>query len=150
MGHSVEVVETYLRLALKAQSQCRATLETLAVIKNPQPVAFVHQANIAHGPQQVNNAAASLGEPSRARETENQQNKLLEAKNGERLDLKTAAATGEVNSSLEAVGPLDGPKTPTGKARVSRNADKGGTRPLLRKLARLLRQQERERSKIGS
>jgi hypothetical protein len=37
-------------LALKAQSQCRATLETLAAIKNPQPVAFVRQANIAHGP----------------------------------------------------------------------------------------------------
>ena len=42
-----------MRLSLKAQGQCRATLETLAVIKNP-PV-FAHQANIAHGPQQVNN-----------------------------------------------------------------------------------------------
>ncbi len=31
--------ETYMRLALKAQSQCRATLETLAGIKNPAPVA---------------------------------------------------------------------------------------------------------------
>ena len=54
----------YLRLALKAQSQCRATLATLAAVKNPQPVAFVRQANIAHGPQQVNNAAAA--EASRA------------------------------------------------------------------------------------
>jgi hypothetical protein len=36
---------TYLRLGLKAQSQCRATLETLAAIKNPRPVAFVQQAN---------------------------------------------------------------------------------------------------------
>ena len=42
-----------------------------------------------------------------------------------------------------------GPKTPAGKARVSRNANKGGTRPLLRKLARLLREQERERKDIG-
>ena len=48
--------ETYMRLALKAQSQCRATLETLANIKNP-PVVYARQANIAHGPQQVNNAA---------------------------------------------------------------------------------------------
>ena len=31
--------ETFLRLALKAQSQCRTTLETLANIKNP-PVVF--------------------------------------------------------------------------------------------------------------
>lgn len=51
-------LETYLRLALKAQGQCRATLETLATIKNPAPVAFVRQANIANGPQQVNNGAA--------------------------------------------------------------------------------------------
>lgn len=47
-------METYLRLALKAQSQCRATLETLATIK-AGPVVIARQANIAHGPQQVNN-----------------------------------------------------------------------------------------------
>ena len=52
-------LDTNLRLALKAQSQCRATLETLAAIKNPQPVAFVRQANISHGPQQVNNGGAA-------------------------------------------------------------------------------------------
>jgi hypothetical protein len=46
--------ETYMRLALKAQSQCRATLATLSNIKNP-PVVYARQANIAHGPQQVNN-----------------------------------------------------------------------------------------------
>ena len=44
-----------LTLALKAQAQCRATLEALAEIKNPRPVAFVKQANISSGPQQVNN-----------------------------------------------------------------------------------------------
>ena len=38
-----------LTLALKAQAQCRATLEALAEIKNPRPVAFVKQANIAAG-----------------------------------------------------------------------------------------------------
>lgn len=59
LGEYLSASETYLRLALKAQSQCRATLETLAEIKNPHPVAFVQQANIAHGPQQVNNGAES-------------------------------------------------------------------------------------------
>jgi transposase InsO family protein len=44
-----------MRLALKAQSQCRATVEALAEMKNPKPVAYVQQANIANGPQQVNN-----------------------------------------------------------------------------------------------
>ena len=46
-----------MSMALKAQAQCRATLEALAEIKNPRPVAFVKQANIANGPQQVNNGA---------------------------------------------------------------------------------------------
>lgn len=53
--------DRYMRLALKAQTQCRATVETLAAIKNP-PTVFARQANIANGPQQVNNALA----PSRA------------------------------------------------------------------------------------
>ena len=44
-----------LTLALKAQAQCRSTLEALAEIKNPRPVAFVKQANISGGHQQVNN-----------------------------------------------------------------------------------------------
>lgn len=40
-------MEAHLRPALKAQAQCRATLEALTEIKNPRPVAFVRQANIA-------------------------------------------------------------------------------------------------------
>ena len=46
-------MDKLLRLALKAQSQCRATLETLSNIKNP-PVIFAKHANIAHN-QQINN-----------------------------------------------------------------------------------------------
>lgn len=59
MGEYMDAADRYMRLALKAQSQCRATLETLAEIKAPRAVAFVRQANIANGPQQVNNGAAS-------------------------------------------------------------------------------------------
>jgi hypothetical protein len=40
---------------VKGQAQCRATLEALAEIKNPGPVAFVEQANITNGAQQVKN-----------------------------------------------------------------------------------------------
>jgi hypothetical protein len=76
MGEYINAAETYLRLALKAQGQCRATLETLAAIKNPAPVTFVRQANVAHGPQQVNNGPQP--ESSHARESENQPNKVLE------------------------------------------------------------------------
>jgi hypothetical protein len=81
----------------------------LAAIKNPKPVAFVQQANIAHGPQQVNNEAA---QPSQAlaRETENQPNKLLEVKNDEWLDTGTQDTTGFSNPALETVGAIDRPK----------------------------------------
>jgi hypothetical protein len=74
--------EANLRLALKAQAQCVRTLEVLAAIKNPQSVAFVKQANIAHN-QQVNNGTAA---PSPTREIENPPNELLEAQTAEPLE----------------------------------------------------------------
>jgi hypothetical protein len=46
----VDQIDRFTRLALKAQGQCRATIETLALMKNP-PTVFARQANIAHGPQ---------------------------------------------------------------------------------------------------
>ena len=59
-GEYLHATETYMRLALKAQSQCRATIETLANIKNP-PVVIAKQANIAGGAQQVNNGVTEHG-----------------------------------------------------------------------------------------
>jgi hypothetical protein len=101
-------LDHYMRLALKAQSQCRVTWEAIAEMKNPRAVAFVRQANIAAGPQQVNNAAASGIAPSRAEDSEkNAPNKLLEAKDGERLDTGTADATSESDPTLETVGAID-------------------------------------------
>lgn len=104
-------LEVHLRLALKAQSQCRATLETLAAIKNPQPVAFVRQANISHGPQQVNNGVAlqACG-PPRAGEIENPQSKLLETQNGEGLDTRAQGAAGDLDSALETVAAVHRPE----------------------------------------
>ncbi len=80
--------ETYMRLALKAQSQCRTTLETLAEIKNPKAVAFVKQANIGENVQ-VNNASAANVSHERARENKKPPNELLELQHGARLDFGT-------------------------------------------------------------
>lgn len=55
-GRFLNAADMYLKLALRAQNQCRMTLETLATIKNP-PVVFAKQANIANN-QQVNNGEA--------------------------------------------------------------------------------------------
>lgn len=97
--------ERFLRMALKAQSQCRTTIETLAEIKNPKPVAFVQQANIAAGPQQVNNGVPSAA-PTRA-EKSNQPSELLEATHGDRLEHGTATAAGIGNPTLAALGQGD-------------------------------------------
>lgn len=67
-------LEIYLRLSLKAQSQCARSIEVLAAMKNP-PIVYAKQANISHGNQQVNND----GNPN-ASHTEkkiNQPNELL-------------------------------------------------------------------------
>jgi hypothetical protein len=106
MGEYLNAAETYMRLALKAQSQCRATLETLATLKNPPPVTFVRQANVAHGPQQVNNGTQSA-EGSRARETENPPNKLLEQQHGKRLDTGALRAPVDTDPPLETMGTVD-------------------------------------------
>jgi len=72
--------EAHMRLALRAQAQCRATLETLATIKNP-PIVYARQANIANGPQQVNNDHI-LSRP-RAVESQIAPNELLESVSNE-------------------------------------------------------------------
>ena len=55
----VDQLERYLALALRAQSQCRNTWAAVAAIQNPPVMGYVKQANIAHGPQQVNNTVAA-------------------------------------------------------------------------------------------
>lgn len=61
-------IQCLMGLALKAQAQCRATLQTLAEVKFPKAATFIRQANIAHQ-QQVNNGTAPPHDP-RAREAE--------------------------------------------------------------------------------
>jgi len=106
IGEYLDATDRYMRLALKAQSQCRATLETLATIKNPPMMGYVKQANIAHGPQQVNNGAAPISEP-RARENENLQNKLLGVNDGERLDFETTSTASGADPAMATVGEID-------------------------------------------
>lgn len=97
-----------LTLALKAQAQCRATLEALAEIKNPRSVQFVKQANMTTGPQQVNNAYAGTpshsGKQSRTENFQSEPNKLLEADHGQWLDTRAQSTAGRANQKLEAVG----------------------------------------------
>jgi len=105
--------ETYLSLALRAQAQSRATVQAIVELKYPRQVAFVKQANIAHGPQQVNNAPHAEPTPRAEQLTNSVQNKLLETDNGklgQRLDGGTAKAAKRGDCSLETVGQVNGSK----------------------------------------
>lgn len=95
-------LDVYLRFALKAQNQCRMTLETLANIKNP-PIVYAKQANIAHGHQQVNNAAPPS---THAEKNQTSPNELLEADTHEqqRLDTRAPGKAGRTDKAMATVG----------------------------------------------
>jgi hypothetical protein len=104
--------ETFMGLALKAQAQSRATITALVDLKYPRQATFVKQANIAHGPQQVNNAGgrSELNEQyaqahTHARQTQSQQNELLEEAQhgGTHLDTGAAAKAARSHQAVETV-----------------------------------------------
>lgn len=94
MGEYIDASEKYMRLALKAQAQCRATIETLAALKNP-PVVIARQANISAGAQQVNNGPAPRAEVS-----SNKPNELLEHQHEPRLDPGAAGTSGRGDPAM--------------------------------------------------
>lgn len=107
--------EAYLRMALKAQNQCRMTLETLATIKNP-PVVIARQANINNGgQQQVNNGPATGSNadagPARAsaEETESRQSELSGGANGLLENTGASGASGRTLSTQSPVGEVHRP-----------------------------------------
>lgn len=72
----------------------------------PTSDGYVHQANIASGPQQANNGASE--EKPRTRGNQNQQNELLEQKDGERLDIGATDTLGKADPAMATVGVIDG------------------------------------------
>jgi hypothetical protein len=76
MKQYLDATDKFMRLALKAQSQCRTTVEALGELKNPQPVAFVKQANIGR-PYKCITASFTTNPRAHARKAENEQDKLL-------------------------------------------------------------------------
>ena len=93
--------EANIKLALRAQSQSRATWETLSAIQNPPVARYINQANIAHGHQQVNNNS------SRAGETEKSPTQLLEQTDGNRLDCGATVTASRTDPQMATVGEID-------------------------------------------
>jgi hypothetical protein len=113
--------EVYLGLALKAQAQSRATISALVDLKYPRQATFVKQANIAHGPQQVNNGVMPSGAvASRGKKQKTEQNKLLEESDGKlssRMDIREAAAPESGHQGMEALEPVHRTKNRGGQIR---------------------------------
>jgi hypothetical protein len=101
-GEYRTAMECYLKLAFRAQDQCRRTFETLGALKTPQTV-FAKQANINNGgQQQVNNGAVS-----RPGETEHLPNELMEESHGERMDSGAPDKTGDGHSALATMAEVN-------------------------------------------
>lgn len=107
----------FMGLALKAQAQSRATISALVDLKYPRQATFIKQANVAHGPQQVNNGAGPDGgfrtgtrTHTRTEQTKPEHPELLEQHHGERLDTGTTSATSGADPIMETVGEVHRPK----------------------------------------
>jgi hypothetical protein len=111
MTDRLQRLEGFMRLALRAQSQCRTTLEALAAIKNP-PIVYARQAKVTTGPQQINNGAAVA---SQAQEIENKQNQLSGGIHELLPDARAPRKARRANPPLEAMGEVDRAKNCRGK-----------------------------------
>jgi len=92
----MDTLETYSRIALKAQNQCRQTLATLVELKNPKRATFIKQQNNAVN-QQINQQQEN---PKNSHESAN---KLLKEVPSERLDTRAPEAAIGVNQEVEAM-----------------------------------------------
>jgi hypothetical protein len=103
LGEGLGAAEIYMRMALKAQAQCRATLEALVEAKAPRSLVIAKSANVAHN-QQINH-----GSTARTEEPATSPNGLLEApQHGNFVDPGAAGAAGRDDPVLAPVGALDG------------------------------------------
>lgn len=108
-------IEGFMRLALRAQNQCRATLETLGAIKNP-PIIYAKQVNQTTGPQQINNGSNGAGAGTQVRESEIEQSQQSGGNGHELLqDTRTPALEERINPPLETVGAIDRAKDARGQ-----------------------------------
>jgi hypothetical protein len=107
----LQQLETFMRLALKAQNQCRATIDTLVQIKNPRHTVITKQANISTGPQQVNNTLNQITEPETkiSKNSESGKNQLLSHEQAERpyMDARAASQTSGDYPAMATLGKVN-------------------------------------------
>ena len=102
----VMLQESLLKVAFRAQSQCRATWEAISTIQNPPLAGYVRQANVSHGHQIVNNTETVTHARGEKAPT-----KLLEPTTNEAdkwLDRRAPQTAGRADSQVATVVELNG------------------------------------------
>lgn len=97
-GVCLNAAEAYMRLAIKAQSQCRATVEALNAMKHLPNVNVVRQANVGQNVQLTSRVVSA--------KSETEQSELMEGQHGERLDDRAARQAGATDSAMATVGTI--------------------------------------------
>lgn len=116
VGSNADLAERYLRMALKAQSQCRTTLEALAEIKSPKSATFIKQLNNA-AQQQVNNGNVTNGGAAASHEKNpNRPNELIKEAPHATLDTGAARKAGRTDPQMATVGAIDRTQDGRGKS----------------------------------
>lgn len=112
-------LESFLSLALKAQAQSRSTISALVDLKYPKTTVIAKQANVANGPQQVNNGNFESNTPAYAHAAERRipEIKELEASDGQWLDTRAKSTASGTDPNLETVGKGNGAKNPRRKSK---------------------------------
>lgn len=136
----MERLERYMKLALKAQNQARATLQTLVELKAPKKIAFFSKPTLETRYRLIMKSNARARGKIGKRQTNYWGQIMANGWTPERR-AKQAELIQQWQPWKRSTGPTSG----DGKAKVSRNAWKGGVRPQLRELAKVLREVEQQR-----
>lgn len=99
-----KAAQTYINIALKAQSQSRNTVEAINEIKNPKSVTITKQANIADQ-QIVNNG--TMNTSARAEINTTESNELLSEVINEKVDTRGTQETKRANQTMEAMATIN-------------------------------------------
>lgn len=98
-----------MSLALKAQKQCRTTIESLNRLINPPPQPVFNQTNIdSTSVSQYSYKFNFMGDGTC--EKKNVKNQLLEASNGKRMDPRTTSKAISYDSQMATLGAFYGPQ----------------------------------------
>jgi hypothetical protein len=106
--NSREASGTLMGLAMKAQAQCRATVQTIGELKAPRSTIFAKQANVNNGGQQQINNGADAHANARAREEiQPTRNELEALENSSGSTQMVGAAAPTSIGTYQAARPVD-------------------------------------------